>query len=353
MKKFVSSLFLSLLVMCGFAFTGCSKSTQNLAKELSTSVSNFVNSVSSLDWPSYEQLDAFDSIAINNAGNKSNLEAADKSNDSSNAADDSGVKVDTSIDTSEIYTWIEILRSNINILNSKRADLLLYIDEMYANNVKLSEADTLAIKVYMNIIKDNSTYLSNYKGMLKNQLNEATSLYHQNKNTNLINAYLIKAVETLQSRSAKIDTGVLAMNSIIDILDSNLINKKNNDNVYSINPNTKVQEDKTPKEDNAEPKQEVPTPTEQKEPADEPSTNSPEQTMPEQNNIAQQPGEQEQQTEPENAINFASQPKQVDSTPIGDNNNEQQVSTNDNKDAQVNTLNKPTEDGKETPEDKQ
>lgn len=324
MKRLIKSIIFSVLVIGSFVLVGCSNSTQNLAKDLNTSVSNFINSVSSLDWPQYEQLDAFDSITIKNADNKGSLEAASKTTDSASNVDDSGVVVDTSIDTSEIYTWIEILRSNINILNGKRADLLLYIDEMYANNVRLSEADTLAVKVYMNIIKDNSTYLSNYKGMLKNQLNEATSLYNQNKNTNLINAYLIKAVETLQSRSAKIDTGVLAMNSIIDILDSNLITRKDTSNIYSISPKQQVQ-------DKTEPEPVLPAPQPKQEVIpDEPSVDNEQTTPPAKEIIDEQPNELEAQ--PENAINFESEPRQVDSVPEENIEAEQQVSTSDTED---------------------
>lgn len=220
MKTFKNILLSLTLFISTWCLSACTPNNgENLAKDLDSTVKNLVIAVSSLDWPQDGDLDKFNSIEH-----------------SSNATQttDSSIVVDTQIDTTEIYTWLENSHSKINILLSQRGNLLLYLNEMYGGNTSLSEENILSLNVYMNILKDNSNYLSNYNGMLKNQINEANEIYANNQNVNLINAYLIKAVETLQLRCAKIDTSILAMSSIIDILKNNLINNYFNYNNHEI-----------------------------------------------------------------------------------------------------------------------
>lgn len=217
-------LFCSLIVACS------SNACQTLAKDLDTSVKNLIIAVSSLDWPEDGTLDSLNTIQ-------------------ENATTSNSVVTDTKIDTSEIYTWLENAHSKINILLSKRGDLLLYLNEIYGGNTALEETDLQSIKVYLNIIKDNSNYLNSYNGMLKNQMNQASSLFESNENVNLINAYIIKAVETLQVRCAKIDTSVLAISSIIDIIKSNLINDYYNYNEHKIEKLNEENTNQQPKED--------------------------------------------------------------------------------------------------------
>ena len=221
MKKILNYI-ITFTLMCTFVLlSGCtSDTTQSIAQDLDSTIKNLVISVSSLDWPTDDDLDTFTS-----------MESALVQNNNSASA------IDTQIDTTEIYTWLDNARSKINVLFSKRSDLLIYLNEIYGGNTNFSEEDFTSIRVYVNILKDNSNYLSNYTGMLKNQINEATSLYTDNSNINIINAYLIKAVETLQLRCAKIDTSVLAITSIIDIIKGNLINNYYDYNQHEINEN--------------------------------------------------------------------------------------------------------------------
>lgn len=213
MKNF-KILIALLILFTPLFFTGCTKlEAKALAEELDSTIKNFINSTNNLDWPTDENLES--------------LEKDDISSDETN--------IDTDIDTTEIYAWIEHLHSKINILLSKRGDLLLFVNEMYSGNTELSNENLIAIKVYMDIIKDNSNYLSKYNGMLKNQINEASRLTSEQSNVNLINAYIVKAVETLETRSAKIDTSILAMNSIIDIISKHLLNNYFNYNKYELN----------------------------------------------------------------------------------------------------------------------
>lgn len=283
MKK-IKLFSLCLLILLSTFLVACStNSTQAVAKDLDTSIKNLVIAVSSLDWPEDEMLENLNNIQTDKS--TSNI-----------------VATDTQIDTSEIYTWLENAHSKINVLLSIRGDLLLYLNEIYSGNVAFESADLLSINVYLNIIKDNSTYLSSYSGMLKNQINQATALLEEQENVNLINAYLIKAVETLQVRCAKIDTSVLAMSSIIDIIKCNLINDYYNNNphkIEEIKEQETNEENETPEEnDNA--KQE--NGDQQIAPSDE-----------DENDVNQSDDNpQSSNSDEQNAINFDGETQQVD-----------------------------------------
>lgn len=241
MKKY--RILASLLCLFSVVFLcACSQnSTQTFAKDLDTTVKNFMTVISTLDWPDDEDLESFDNLSSTTATQQttSNIDTEDNQLDNTFV-----VSPDTQIDTTSVYTWLNNIHSKINILFSKRSDLLLYLNEIYGGNTDFSNENIVSLNVYMNILKDNSNYLSSYNGMLKNQINEAKQIYQQNSNVNLINAYIIKSVETLQLRCAKIDTSILAMTSIIDIIKNNLVN-----DYYSYNEH-KIEETKDENEDN-------------------------------------------------------------------------------------------------------
>lgn len=297
MKK-IKILSLCILIIASSFLVACSTSDQQtMAKDLDTSVKNLVIAVSSLDWPQDGALEKFNTI---------------QSEDSST----SNVAVtDTQMDTSEIYTWLENAHSKINVLLSKRGDLLLYLNEIYSGNTSFENDDLLSMNVYMNIIKDNSNYLTSYNGMLENQINQALTILESNENINLINAYLIKAVETLQVRCAKIDTSVLAITSIIDIIKSNLVNDYYNYNEHIIE---KINEQEP--EDDQKADENNMSDGEDNVEDNESSTQEQENLT----NLDTTEDNQDQVDNEQNAINFDSEAKQVDQ-----NSNENNLVDND------------------------
>ena len=289
MKKHYKILLI-LLILVSTTLCGCTtNNSDNLAKDLDSTVKNLMVSVSKLDWPEDGLLENFNNIK----------------HTSNTTQTEDNIIVDTQIDTSEIYVWLENIHSKINILLSKRGDLLLYLNEIYSGNVSFTEDDLFSINVYMNILKDNSNYLSNYNGQLKNQINEAKEIYDGNSNTNLINAYLIKAVETLQLRCAKIDTSILSMTSIIDIVKNNLINNYFD---YNKHETSTIDDNTTPtpqqKESNITDEQKIEQPKEEivTEPIETPQQND---------DIVRQPTPNE-----ENAINFDGEVTPVETSDI-------------------------------------
>lgn len=299
MKK-IRLFSLCLLVLLSTFLVACSaNSTQAMAKDLDASVKNLLIAVSSLDWPEDDAIEYLSNIQDDKL--TSNV-----------------VATDTQIDTSELYTWLENAHSKINVLLSTRGDLLLYLSEIYSGNVAFESADLLSINVYLNILKDNSTYLSSYNGMLKNQINQATTLFENQENVNLINAYLIKAIETLQVRCAKVDTSVLAMSSIIDIIKCNLVNDYYNYNEHKIEEAKELEineeENKISDEDNNE----------------QDDQNEQNQADDAVEDEIQQPNDdaENEESDDQNAIKFDSETRQVDNS-NNENNQEENLKQND------------------------
>lgn len=117
-------------------------------------------------------------------------------------------------------TTKEIGVSITNLIN-KRADILMQVNALYNGTLNLDEEKIKAINAYINIIKDNTSYLNSNKGLINNQLNQAYNIKTTNNFSPLINAYIIRTNEALQTRLAKLDACIEAIDSILEILDSN------------------------------------------------------------------------------------------------------------------------------------
>lgn len=141
-----------------------------------------------------------------------------------------------SYSTNTIEESKEEIQQRISSLIDKRAKLLLFINDLYKGNIKLSEESLTAINAYINIIKDNTSYLNSNRGIISNQLNRANNLYNSNSASPLINAYIIRTNEAIDTRLAKLDSSLLAIDSICNILNSNLTSSSPyyNQNILSI-----------------------------------------------------------------------------------------------------------------------
>lgn len=113
----------------------------------------------------------------------------------------------------------------INALILRRSILMIYVNEIYSGNVTLSEENKVAINAYVNVIKENTSFLNGNRGMVKNQLTLADDLNKSGSNNQLIGFYMIKSKEALEVRANKLDSAISAIDSIIDILESSLTDK--------------------------------------------------------------------------------------------------------------------------------
>ena len=135
-------------------------------------------------------------------------------------------------------------------LVQRRTNILLYVNALYNSKLALSKDMTNAINAYINIIKDNTAYLNSNKGIVTNQLSQASSIKLANAYSPLINAYIIRTSEAIDTRIAKLDASIMAIDSIIQILEANTsgtiipdINDFNSNNI-SLLPNiTDTQEE--------------------------------------------------------------------------------------------------------------
>ncbi len=124
--------------------------------------------------------------------------------------------------TNKISETSENINEKINTLILKRSILMIYVNEIYNNRVNLSDENRVAINAYINVLKENTSYLNGNRGMVKNQLNLANDIISSNTNNNLVNYYMIKSGEALETRSNKIDSSISAIDSIIEIIENNL-----------------------------------------------------------------------------------------------------------------------------------
>ena len=164
---------------------------------------------------------------------------ANNLNENNNIATSSSSMV-VNYSTNTIEESKEEIQQRISSLIDKRAKLLLLINDLYKGNIKLSEESLTAINAYINIIKDNTSYLNSNRGIISNQLNRANNLYNSNSASPLINAYIIRTNEAIDTRLAKLDSSLLAIDSICNILNSNLTSSSPyyNQNILSIIDNT-------------------------------------------------------------------------------------------------------------------
>lgn len=164
---------------------------------------------------------------------------ANNLNENNNIATSSSSMV-VNYSTNTIEESKEEIQQRISSLIDKRAKLLLFINDLYKGNIKLSEESLTAINAYINIIKDNTSYLNSNRGIISNQLNRANNLYNSNSASPLINAYIIRTNEAIDTRLAKLDSSLLAIDSICNILNSNLTSSSPyyNQNILSIIDNT-------------------------------------------------------------------------------------------------------------------
>jgi len=255
-NKLTKILTAGVITAASFSMIGCGTPNKQVAKNIDKGVSDFVSSINNLDY--------IDVVA--NADNSIGKIVETSANNSSSISDQyltktlEELEIDNPInlpstrsDNFKLYflsdkpfitftssdnnatlnmqltfstekieeTSLEI-NSKINNLILKRSILMIYVNEIYNNRVNLTEENRIAINAYVNVIKENASFLNGNRGMVKNQLTLANDLIDNKSNDNLVNYYMIKSGEALENRSSKIDSTISAMDSIIKIIENNL-----------------------------------------------------------------------------------------------------------------------------------
>lgn len=255
-KKFKKILTTTLVSAATIAAVGCGSPNTKLAKNIDKGMADFVSSINNLDYvdtsitettsdnkigkivetaanalddkyltKTLEELNIDNSITIPSERNDNfKLYILSSSPFISFTSDDNtaSLSMQFNFSTNKIEKTSNKINEKINNLILKRSILMIYVNEIYNNRVELTEENRVAINAYVNVIKENASFLNGNRGMVKNQLTLANDLANNNSNDNLINYYIIKSGEALETRSNKIDSTISAIDAIIDIIESNL-----------------------------------------------------------------------------------------------------------------------------------
>lgn len=294
MKKNKIFLTLTLILSVCFMFTGCQNQNETLAKNLDNTVTNLIYSVSSLDWADSTSINQFlNNSSINNDSINQDISSINLTktidcencincedctcpkcnNEQSNTESDSLIENETNYNvnneinstsynqnnisntinnqsathsnsitlgvvtfaTQEITDSSDEVQSIITKLITKRAKIQLLIDQLYGGKINLTQDDVSAINAYMNIIKENTSYLNSNKGIITNQLSQAKDLFAENSASPLINAYIIRTNEVIETRLSKLSSSLLAIDSICEIIENGTNTNINQQNISNVN----------------------------------------------------------------------------------------------------------------------
>lgn len=280
MKNTFKTVMISMFSLSIILFSGCSNENKTLAKNLDNTVTNLIYSATNLDTISNSDIQNFQIKNID----ENNLEFDDFENDSqdnSNCCDNWGKCTPTSqysqypeeyripeknmknakknfsknpvskisqrknvvisttnnienfdnektthtptvtFSTSTLATKNDELQSLITKLINKRSTLLLYVNDLYKGNISIDSNHRSAINAYLNILKDNTSFFNNQKGIVSNQINQAKEEFSNNISSVLVNAYIIRTNEAISTRIAKLESSIDAIDSILSILKAN------------------------------------------------------------------------------------------------------------------------------------
>lgn len=150
--------------------------------------------------------------------NKTNSVVSNQKNTADNMQEKNETKALVSFSTEQISENNQTLQSLISKLINKRSNLLLYINDLYKGNITIASTNKNAVNAYMNILKDNTSYFNQHRGLVTNQIDQAKELYNSDNSSSLINAYIIRTNEAIATRIAKLESSISAMDSILDIM---------------------------------------------------------------------------------------------------------------------------------------
>ncbi len=254
-KNFKKILTTALVSTAALSAIGCGAPNAKLAKNIDKGMADFVSSINKLDYVDSQKKDsssigkivetATGANAISDEYLTKTLEELNVENSITKPTErtdnfklftltdspfisftsdgESGsFNMQINFSTGKISETSDEINEKINNLILKRSILMIYVNEIYNNRVNLTEENRVAINAYVNVIKENASFLNGNRGMVRNQLSLANDLINNNSNNNLVNYYIIKSGEALETRGSKIDSSISAIDSIIDIIEANL-----------------------------------------------------------------------------------------------------------------------------------
>lgn len=246
-KKLKKIMATTLLSMTATTAIGCATNNSKIAQKINSGVNDFVSSINKLDYVDTNKTNSNLGKIVSAANETNFLSKVASTTNIENTitrptertdnfklyvlsdlpyvsltSNDNTISFSMQFSTEKIENTSDDINEKINKLILKRSILMVYVNEIYNGNVTLTDENKTAINAYVNVIKENASFLNGNRGMVKNQLGIASDLANKKSNDDIINYYIIKSGEALEIRSNKIDSTISAMNSIISILEQNL-----------------------------------------------------------------------------------------------------------------------------------
>ena len=256
MKKI--TIALTALTLCTFGFVGCAKTNSNskLAKSIEEKSTELVYSVESMNELEIADLDeaavqqtskiiSANAAIINNENtpttktinneNTNNIQSTSKlgktnkikTNLTKHAKSNSKSNTDIKLTTTDFGNMEDYSQDLIE----KRAEVMLLCSKMRKGDIAISKENKEKIDQYLDLIESTSTHLEKTKTL--------------NKNADPIKATMAEKIalrERIAIRQAKLQTSILAMDEIINILredDNNNAEQNSTQTKNTINDNTK------------------------------------------------------------------------------------------------------------------
>lgn len=238
----------TLISMTATSAIGCATSNTKLAHKINNGVEDLVSSINNLDYvetntknsnlgkivSAVNESNFYTKIASDSNIENTITRPSERTDNfklyilsnspyiSLTSDDNNNMDLRINFSTEKIENTSDDISEKINQLILKRAILMIYVNEIFGGNVTLNDENRKAINAYVNIIKENTSFLNGNRGMVKNQLGMANNLISNQSEDSLINYYIIKSGEALETRSSKFDSTISAIDSIISILEQNL-----------------------------------------------------------------------------------------------------------------------------------
>lgn len=238
----------TLISMTATSAIGCATSNTKLAHKINNGVEDLVSSINNLDYvetntknsnlgkivSAVNESNFYTKIASDSNIENTITRPSERTDNfklyilssspyiSLTSDDNNNMDLRIHFSTEKIENTSDDISEKINQLILKRAILMIYVNEIFGGNVTLNDENRKAINAYVNIIKENTSFLNGNRGMVKNQLGIANNLISNQSDDSLINYYIIKSGEALETRSSKFDSTISAIDSIISILEQNL-----------------------------------------------------------------------------------------------------------------------------------
>ena len=234
MNKITKYIALSTFAATAFSFAGCAKNDTNkeLAKKIETESTELIYSIETMDNIRLSDLDdqtvaanatytlsSYKVLTENTKPSQSRMQGANpkKYQDNSQSTATNIATTAVSETNSEQKTSKKVLSLTTNDfgnadeysneLVSKRSEVMLLCSKLRKGDIKLSKDEFARVNECITLVNDTADYLESSKGKIEKD-------YKNAKTT----AAKVALREKLAIRQAKLQTGILAMDEIIDIM---------------------------------------------------------------------------------------------------------------------------------------